>query len=81
MVVGSSSNWLAGDGDKVNAVAVALAVWEIVTKVRSIHRHGLAVGKNAHVFPIDFIVAEGGPVSHITRWAREGEVKSNSPAV
>eukprot|EP00631_Chrysoreinhardia_giraudii_P002521 CAMPEP_0197416436 /NCGR_PEP_ID=MMETSP1170-20131217/2744_1 /TAXON_ID=54406 /ORGANISM="Sarcinochrysis sp, Strain CCMP770" /LENGTH=271 /DNA_ID=CAMNT_0042943331 /DNA_START=113 /DNA_END=925 /DNA_ORIENTATION=+ len=51
----------AGDGDEVDAVAVALAVGEVVAEVGAGGADGLAVGKNADVVPVDLVVAEGGP--------------------
>jgi hypothetical protein len=49
------------DANKVDAVAVALAVGKIVPEMRSIDRHGLTIAEAAHVFPDSLFIAKARP--------------------
>jgi len=52
---------VAGDGDEVDAVAVAAAVGQVVPQVGAVDAHALAVGKAANKVPIHLRVAERRP--------------------
>mmetsp|Transcript_2357 Transcript_2357/g.6239 ORF Transcript_2357/g.6239 Transcript_2357/m.6239 type:complete len:200 (-) Transcript_2357:345-944(-) len=62
---------VAGDGDEVDAVAVARAVGQIVAQVRAVDADALAIWQHAHVVPVDLGVAERGPAVGL-RLANEG---------
>eukprot|EP00619_Florenciella_sp_RCC1007_P011265 CAMPEP_0205908434 /NCGR_PEP_ID=MMETSP1325-20131115/3214_1 /ASSEMBLY_ACC=CAM_ASM_000708 /TAXON_ID=236786 /ORGANISM="Florenciella sp., Strain RCC1007" /LENGTH=104 /DNA_ID=CAMNT_0053274635 /DNA_START=252 /DNA_END=564 /DNA_ORIENTATION=- len=51
----------ASHRDQVDAVAVALAVGQVVTKVGAVQAHRLAVGEHPHVIPDRLLVAERRP--------------------
>eukprot|EP00636_Phaeomonas_parva_P006647 CAMPEP_0118853576 /NCGR_PEP_ID=MMETSP1163-20130328/2108_1 /TAXON_ID=124430 /ORGANISM="Phaeomonas parva, Strain CCMP2877" /LENGTH=243 /DNA_ID=CAMNT_0006786147 /DNA_START=61 /DNA_END=792 /DNA_ORIENTATION=- len=48
-------------GHQVDAVAVAVAVGDVVPQVRAVHADGLAVRQAAHVLPDHLLVPEAGP--------------------
>jgi hypothetical protein len=39
---------------------------QVVAQMRAIHRHGFAVGQDAYIFPIHFVVAKARPAMRAT---------------
>ena len=52
---------LAGDADKIDAVAISLAVGQVVAKMSARTADGLAVGEAAQVVPEALFITEARP--------------------
>ena len=52
---------MAGDGDKVNAISVALTIWEIMTQMSSVSAHRLSIWHGDHVLPNNLFISERWP--------------------
>ena len=51
----------ARDTNQIDTVSTALAIRQIVTKMRAIHTHRLAVGEHSDVLPIHLVIAKTRP--------------------
>ena len=51
----------ASDANKIDAVAVSPAVWQVVTQMSSIDTDTFTVLETANILPDDLLVAETGP--------------------
>ena len=62
-----SSNWITSNRNQINTVSVPLAIWQIMTQMRTVYAHGFSTAlQNAYILPHDFLIAEGWPPMRLT---------------